>query len=221
MSHLHLPDGVVPVWLWAPALLLVFVLLGLSNRSVSPQAVAYQGALGGLMLAAMAIPLGPLDYHLTLAGPVGVLLGAAGAFPVVFIASAILAFLGHGGLTSVGLNTLMLGGAAAMSRGTFVVLTRRLGPAWAMALASVAGQLVTGLLWIGIVTVTLGAAPVRAATLTRVAPRIELLAGLALVLWIVGTLIESVVAFGIGRFLAGVHPALLPRSAGASGEGAA
>jgi cobalt/nickel transport system permease protein len=220
VSHLHLPDGVVPVWLWAPALLLVLVLLALSNRSATPQTVAYQGALGGLMLAAMAIPLGPLDYHLTLAGPVGILLGAAGAFPVVFVASAILAFLGHGGLTSVGLNTLMLGGAAAVSRGAFFLLVRRLGPAWAMALASAAGQVMAALLWIGIVAATLGLAP-RTATLAKAAPRLELLAGLALVLWIVGTLIESVVAFGIGRFLARVHPALLPALAAAPAEEAA
>ena len=31
-------------------------------------------------------------------------------------------------------------------------------------------------------------------------------------LWMLGTLIESVVAFGVGRFLANVHPALLPAS---------
>ena len=210
MSHLHLPDGMVPLWLWAPALGAVLLLLLLSNRNALPQAVAYQGALGGLMLAAMSVPLGPLEYHLTLAGPVGVLLGAAGAFPVVFVASVILACLGHGGLTSVGLNALMLGSAAAVARGAFVTLEGKLGPAWAMALASAAGQVAAAVLWAGVAVVTLGIS-FGHVPLAKGGVRIELLAGLTLVVWIVGTLIESVVAFGIGRFLSRVYPGLLPR----------
>jgi hypothetical protein len=43
--------------------------------------------------------------------------------------------------------------------------------------------------------------------------RLEVLAGLALPLWLLGIAVESVVAFGIGRFLERVHPALLPRPA--------
>ena len=211
MSHLHLPDGVVPLWLWAPAWPIALALLALSNRSVPPQRVAYQGALGALMLAAMAVPLGPLEFHLTLAGPVGILLGAAGALPVVFVVSAILAFLGHGGLTVIGLNTFVLAAAAATASAAFRALGR-LRPAWGMALATAAGQLVAGVLWAGIVYATLRAGPLPASG-ARPVPRAELFTGLVLVLWIVGTLIESVVAFGIGRFLANVHPALLPRAA--------
>src|SRR5437762_5542819 len=140
MSHLHLPDGVVPLWLWAPAWPIALGLLALANRKVAPQRVAYQGALGALMLAAMAVPLGPLEFHLTLAGPVGILLGAAGALPVVFVVSAILAFLGHGGLTVIGLNTFVLASAAATARLVFRLLPLR--PGWAMALGTAAGQLV-------------------------------------------------------------------------------
>ncbi len=212
MSHLHLPDGLVPVWLWAPALLLVLGLIALGSRALPPQRVAYQGALGGLMLAAMSIPLGPLEYHLTLAGPVGVLLGPAAAFPVVFVVSAILAFLGHGGLTVVGLNTLVLGAAAAVARAAYGALVRRLRPAWAMALASAVGQGLAGVLWIGIVVVTLRSNPEHTATLVHRAPRLELMGALALTLWIAGTLVESVVAYGVGRFLARVYPGLLPEA---------
>jgi hypothetical protein len=76
-----------------------------------------------------------------------------------------------------------------------------------MALGTAAGQLVAGLLWAAIVALTLrapsgGAVPA--------ASRVELLGALVIVLWMLGTLIESLVAFGVGRFLANVHPALLP-----------
>jgi cobalt/nickel transport system permease protein len=212
MSHLHLPDGLVPWWLWVPALPVTLALLALANRALTPQKIAYQGALGALMLAAMAIPLGPLEFHLTLAGPVGILLGASGAFPVVFVVSAILAFLGHGGLTVVALNALVLGACAATASVVFGALAGRVRPAWGMALAGIAGQLVSSLLWAGVAVLALrGAGP--PATLAARELRLELFAGLAVVLWLVGTLIESVVAFGIGRFLGDVHPALLPRPA--------
>ena len=84
MSHLHIPDGLLPVWMWGAGLLVALAVLVESSRRArarSPQRIAYQGALGGLMLAAMAIPLGPFEYHVTLAGPMGILLGGAGAFP--------------------------------------------------------------------------------------------------------------------------------------------
>jgi len=210
MSHLHLPDGVVPWWLWAPALVVVMALLALAGRTRSAQRVAYQGALGGLMLAAMSIPFGPMEYHLTLLGPVGVLLGAAGALPVIFVVSATLALIGHGGITVVGLNTLVMGTVAVIARASYGVLARRLSPAWSLALASGLGHLIAGSLWLTVIVVTLRSGVDPTATLVHARARTELLAALTLTLWIAGTLVESVVAFGIGRFLARVHPALLP-----------
>src|SRR5437762_11065733 len=119
MSHLHIPDGVLPWTVWAPGLALA--VLGLlasawALRNASPREIAYRGSLGALVLAAMAlaVPLGPVEYHLGLLGPLGVLLGAAASFEALFVVSAILAFAGHGGLTVVGLNTLVLGAGAAV-----------------------------------------------------------------------------------------------------------
>jgi len=210
MSHLHLPDGVAPWWLWVPALAVVMILLAVVGRGRSPQRVAYQGALGGLMLAAMAIPLGPLEYHLTLVGPVAVLLGVAGTLPVIFVVGATLAFVGHGGFTVVGINSLLLFAVAVVARGTYGVLARRLSAAWSLALASAAGSLVSGVLWLSVVVVMLRVSADPTPTLAAVPARTELLAAVTLSLWMVGTLIESLVAFGIGRFLSRVHPALLP-----------
>ena len=92
MSHLHIPDGVLPWIVWAPAWLLAVLLLGFSawlSRRATPQQVALRGTLGALVLAAMllTLPLGPFEYHLSLIGLLGTLLGPAGAFEEIGRAS--------------------------------------------------------------------------------------------------------------------------------------
>ena len=60
MSHLHIPDGVLPPLVWIAGLLLALVGVLVSaafTRGVGPQRIAFQSALGGLMLAVMAIPV--------------------------------------------------------------------------------------------------------------------------------------------------------------------
>jgi cobalt/nickel transport system permease protein len=215
MSHLHIPDGVLPVLLWAPGLalaLLVLVVGARALRGTSPQRLAYQGALGALMLAAMAVevPLGPLEYHLTLAGPVGVLLGPASFFQVAFVANAILALVGHGGLTVVGLNSLVLGAGGMLARPVYEVFARRWRPPVALAATTALVQAVSGALWLAVM--------VTALRVQAVGPhRVQLVAGVAFPLYLAGILIESAVAVGIARFLVRVRPDLLPGSAVAQG----
>src|SRR5436305_1331097 len=95
MSHLHIPDGILPPVLWIWGLILTGLLLlgsGRVSRRAGPRQIAFQSALGGIMLAVMAIPvpITAFDYCMTLAGPVGVLLGAAGAFQLSFVVTLIL-----------------------------------------------------------------------------------------------------------------------------------
>jgi len=208
MSHLHIPDGVLPVGLWAPGLALALLLLVLAAwvlRRRSPQQLAYQGALGALVLAVMAVerPLGPLEYHLTLVGPVGVLLGPAATFQVGFVASADLALVGHGGFTTIGLNALVLGAGGGLARPVYAVLARRGSPPAAMTAATAVTQTVAGALWLVVMVGALQALGARA-------ERVRLAAGVAFPLWLAGILIESAVAFGVARFIVRVRPDLLP-----------
>jgi cobalt/nickel transport system permease protein len=206
MSHLHIADGILPVRLWALGLVLAVLLLLLCawvTRRRSPQRLAYQGALGALVLAVMVLPLGPFEYHLTLVGPVGVLLGPAAVFQLVFITSAILALLGHGGFTVIGLNALVLGAGGALAGPVFAVLVRRWRPPAAMAAATAVAQAVSGGLWLAVMA---GALRVRGSEPGHV--RLPL--GLAVLMWVVGILVESTVAFGIARFIVRVRPDLLP-----------
>jgi cobalt/nickel transport system permease protein len=228
MSHLHVPDGLLPVPLWASGLVLALLLLARAShvsRTQSPQRIAYQGALGGLMLAAMAIPLGPLDLHVTAIGPVGVLLGGAGAFQVVFVVSVILALMGHGGVTVIGLNALILGAGAAVAALAYRPLATRLARAWAMAGGAALGQVVTGVLWLAVVGLgmRLAAPPVLHGPGAHAAHdthawlagpgRLQLFAAISLPWWMAGLVVESTIAFGLGRFLARVQPELLPGAA--------
>lgn len=213
--HLHIPDGVLPIAVWATSLgvaLLLLVLTSRVSRSNAPSP-GYSGALGALMLAAMVveIPLGPLEYHLTLIGPLGVLLGPVYAFPVIFVVNLILAFLGHGGLTVVGLNALVLGAGAALARPAYRLIARRASPAVAFAGATALAQIVSGALWLAVVVAALRGGVHESSALGA---RAGILSALAFPMWMLGIVTESVVAWGTGRFLARVRPDLLPGGAG-------
>ena len=209
----------LPWWLWGPALALALTLLavaGRAQRGDGPQGIAYQGAMGALMLAAMAvqIPLGPIEYHLVLLGPIGVLLGAAGAFQVVFVVSAMLALIGHGGLTVVGLNVLVLGAGVAIARPVFVAVKRRRSAVFAMVTATAVAQAVAGVLWVATVGATARWANPGGTPLDP--HRIGWAAGIVLPLLALGLVVECAVAAGIARFLARVRPDLLPGAAAAA-----
>jgi cobalt/nickel transport system permease protein len=224
MSHLHIPDGVLPPILWGPGLALAFVLLLVAARAGrgDPRRVAWQGALGGLMLAVMSIPMPifGLEYCLTLAGPAGVLLGAAAGFQVAVVVCVILALLGHGGLTVVGLNALVLGAGIAVARPLYLRLAAGRGAAGALALATGIAQAVAGGCWFALLALAMRMSPGAIATLDHGPARAGLFAGVTLALWLIAIAAESAVAFGIGRFLARVRPDLLPAAAARSAPAA-
>ncbi len=219
MSHLHIPDGVLPPIVWIIGMLLAGILLALSarfTRDLGPQRIAFQSALGGIMLAVMAIPvpITAFDYCMTLSGPVGVLLGGWGGFQVSFVITLILALMGQGGFTVIGLNTLVLGLGAVLARGVYLAGVRRLGPARAMALATAISQLVSTLIWVLMLWLSVNLTPEIAGE-HEVAEGLRFLQGGLLVSVLVPMLVaaialESLLAYGLARFLSRVRPDLLP-----------
>lgn len=215
MSHLHIPDGVLPPALWAAGLVLALLLLVITGRAGavrSSRRIGFQGALGGLMLAVMSIPipLFAMEYCITLAGPVGVLLGGAAGFQVAFVVSLILALLGQGGFTVVGLNALVIGAGMAAARPVYRLLAPRTGAAAAMALATAATQLVSGTLWFAVLAVAVRLRPDVPLIESHGSTRLVVFAGATVLLWGVAAAIEAAIAFGVGRFLERVRPDLLP-----------
>jgi len=213
--------------LWASCLAVAVLLLWVAGRVAgppSPRDIAFRGALGALVLTAMSleVPIGPVEYHVSLLGPLGVLLGGASAYLVLFVVSTMLAAIGHGGVTVVGVNALVLGTGALLARPVFTIAARRMAPGPAMAWAAGVSQAVAGAVWVVVVRYALDAthaahgAPAAAAG--HAAPGLPIAAGLVAALWCVGVAVESTVAYGLGRFLARVKPELLPLPGGAEGR---
>jgi len=219
VSHLHIPDGILPPVLWIAGLVLTALVLAWSGPVAArggPRLIAYQSALGGIMLAVMAlpVPITAFDYCMTLAGPVGVLLGPAPVFQVSFVVTLILALLGQGGFTVIGLNTLVLGLGAMLARPIYLWSVRSLGPARAVALATIASQLASTVGWILVLLLSVRLTP-------NIAGEHEIAAGLVraahgagativLAMLLAAVAIEALLGYGLARFLARVRPDLLP-----------
>ncbi len=222
MSHLHIPDGILPPVLWIWGLILTGLLLFVSaraSRSAGPRQVAFQSALGGIMLAVMAIPvpITAFDYCMTLAGPVGVLLGAGPAFQVSFVVTLILALLGQGGFTVIGLNPLVLGLGAILARPLYLSLVRRLGPPRAMAVATAVSQLFSTVCWGALLMLSVRLTPDAAGihevehTLIEVWHRVG--AAVVIPMLIAAVALEALLGYGLAHFLERVRPDLLPTPA--------
>jgi cobalt/nickel transport system permease protein len=113
LSHLHIPDGIIPLpWivlgLAATAVLVAFSVLAL-RRQDPVKVVPRIGVLAALMLAAMSLPIPVLNYHVNLTVLAGIIAGPAQGFIGCLIANVILALTGHGGITVVGINTVVTG----------------------------------------------------------------------------------------------------------------
>lgn len=113
MSHLHIPDGILTPFIWIPGYFITFVVIYLilrrSDSDSLRQKIPFTGIAAALMLIAMSIPLGIIPVHLSLASLTAILLGPGLGFLAVFSVNLILALIGHGGITLVGINTLIIG----------------------------------------------------------------------------------------------------------------
>lgn len=161
MSHIHIPDGVLPVWLWAGGWLVALALVGIAGavaqRTDARRKVPLLGVVAALMLVAMSSEIVPIAYHINLTVVAGVLLGPLLGIVAAFIVEIILAMLGHGGVTVLGLNTLLVAteivvGWALFRGGVRLLSARRVriaaGVATVAALALTTTALV-GLVWLG------------------------------------------------------------------------
>jgi len=112
MSHIHLPDGVLPVWLWVSGYVVAILVGALLLRLVKQEDLTRRLPLLGMMAAAMvlgaSVEIIPIAYHVNLTVISGILLGPSLIFLATFVVNLVLALFGHGGITVIGLNTLIL-----------------------------------------------------------------------------------------------------------------
>ena len=113
MTHMHIPDFVLPVWLWVSGFVVMAAALWVSLvrlRSMDKKReIPLLGAISAAMIVAMSLEILPIAYHINLSVVAGILLGPSLGFVAAFIVNLMLALLGHGGVSVIGLNTLLLG----------------------------------------------------------------------------------------------------------------
>lgn len=113
MSHIHIPDGILPVWLillsWIGAAIVIGWAIFFLRKGDLRKQVPLLGVMSAIMLVGMSTEFIPIGYHINLTVISGIILGPALGFIAAFIVDFILALFGHGGITVVGLNTLVIG----------------------------------------------------------------------------------------------------------------
>lgn len=212
MSHLHLPDGILPLWLvlagWSVTLAAILLDLRMARHQDLRRGLPRLGFLSALMLVAMSAEILPLAYHLNLSVMAGILLGPAVGLLAALVVSLFLALLGHGGLTVVGLNTLILALEILLGGLLFRALTRRhldapraAALSTVLALAAGTGAMV-GVVWLSRMDPT---HLLEHGGPTQFGAFVRLVLGLGSLGW----LLEALVTAGIVRYLCRVRPGLL------------
>ncbi|TDB36963.1 MAG: hypothetical protein D9V44_10710 [Actinobacteria bacterium] len=161
MSHIHIPDGVLPVWLWLGGWIisagLVWFASSRSRGADVRRKVPLVGIISALVLVSMSSEIVPIAYHINLTVVAGVLLGPQLAIVSAFVVQVVLALLGHGGVTVIGLNTLMTMTEMLLGWALFRGLVRLLGRTrvrTASGIATVVTLVVTTTLLVGVIAVS-------------------------------------------------------------------
>jgi cobalt/nickel transport system permease protein len=148
----HISEGVLsgPVLISGIALTAAGVAVGL--RKLDYDRIPRAGILAASFFVASLIhvPIGPSSVHLILNGIVGLLLGW-GAFPVILVALALQAiFFQFGGITTLGVNTLIMALPAVLCYYLFAGLVgRRPGIALPAAFLCGAVSILLGAVMVG------------------------------------------------------------------------
>ncbi len=142
---MHLADGVLslPVLAAGGAVAVAATARGLRalDADTLPRTAVMSSAF--FVASLIHVPLGPASVHPLLAGLMGLVLGW-GAVPAVLVALVLQAvFLGHGGLTTVGVNTVCLALPAVGVHALVAPLMRR-GPRAAGVAGALAGAAAVG-----------------------------------------------------------------------------
>jgi cobalt/nickel transport system permease protein len=202
---MHISDGVLPAQVWIPGAvaaggIVAAALPRLDERSIPRVAVLTSAFFVG---SSIHVPLGLTSVHLLLVGLLGIVLG-----PLSFIAVLVGLFfqaslLGHGGLTTLGVNTLTMGSGAAVAGLCFRAAHRhwpsRSAAPPAAFIASVAGVAAASAVYFGVMA--LGGSD------------LAKLAAVSLIPNLVLAVIEGFISASVVAFLLRVKPDMLGASA--------
>ena len=203
---MHISDGILSESVVGQAVLVGSAALALAGTAIGLRRMDYEriprvAVLSAAFFVASLIhfKFGLASVHLILNGLVGLILGWA-AFPAILIALFLQAvFFGHGGITTLGLNTFNFGSAALVGYYCFNPSIRRLqSKGFVIAVGFAAGALPLAL-----------AALFVAAELYAIGTEFEMIAQGILTAHVPIAVIEGFVTAAAVTFLRGVRPELL------------
>lgn len=205
---MHLPDGIVPLGFalagyGASAGLCALCLSRIAQRPDPRAAVPRAAMMTAAFFAAslVAIPVPPASVHLVLSGLMGVMLGWF-AFPAILVGLFLQAVMfGHGGLTSLGLNGVIIGLPALLAGAVWWLAAPRFWVAGAVAAGAGAVALSLGLfaaILLAGLPAHLDAGAERAALAALVLAHVPLI------------VVEGVVVLGVIRLLRRIEPGMVP-----------
>jgi len=112
MSHIHLPDGILPVWLWVLGWVLMvgllFIFRSYFQKRRFTSKIPLVATFSAIMVISMSLEIVPILYHINLSVVSAIILGPGWFILCSFVVNLILALFGHGGITVVGLNSLVI-----------------------------------------------------------------------------------------------------------------
>jgi cobalt/nickel transport system permease protein len=157
---MHISDGVLPpqTWVAGYAVAGAVVSYTLAKKTEVKDIPKTAVVTAAVFVASLVhIPAGPTSVHFMLSGLAGIILGWR-AVPGVFVALVLQALLfQHGGITTIGVNTITMGFPALVAFAVFRYGTRlqfRLKQLLFGALAgAIAVALTTGLLFLALLTI--------------------------------------------------------------------
>ena len=157
MTHIMVPDGVFPLWLWGVGWLITAVLVGFIVWRTSRRDVVLKvpliGVMAALMTVAMSFAFVPIAYEPHLTVLAGILLGPVYGFIAGLIFIVLRWLMGDGAVTLIGINALLIGAEIALGyyifRGLLRVLTER--AALSAGISAFIALALTTVLFLGVV----------------------------------------------------------------------
>lgn len=139
---MHIADGILPPATLAAGAALGAVGVGIGLWRLDAERVPHAAVMASALFVAslVHVPIGPSSAHLVLSALAGLVLGWA-VFPATLVALLLqLLLFGHGGVTTLGVNTVTLATPGllcwlALGR----LLARRPSPRWAVLLGGLGG----------------------------------------------------------------------------------
>jgi ABC-type Co2+ transport system permease subunit len=160
MTHVMVPDGVLPWWLSVAGWVGALALLGLARWRLRGQPAAQMvplvGVVTALMVVIMSFELVPIGYELHFTVLAGMLVGPWYGAIAALLFNVLRAMLGDGAFTNIGLNTVITWLEIALGATMWAALKplarRAAGPA--AGLAAFASLLIATVAFVGLIALS-------------------------------------------------------------------